>query len=126
MQPSAPQMVSDIEGQSSSLARVLQQPCGAGRAQLLEAAALLRSSARSVVVGVLINMIAGFIRPDTGAVVIDGVPRSKPDPKGILITQHGAVFPWRTVREHLMFASSGRRRTTKRRSPTATPPSSVS
>jgi glucosamine--fructose-6-phosphate aminotransferase (isomerizing) len=45
-------MVSDIEGQSASLARVLQQHCGAGRAALLEAAALLRSSARSVVVGI--------------------------------------------------------------------------
>lgn len=45
-------MVSDIEGQSASLARVLQQHCGAGRAPLLEAAALLRSSARSVVVGI--------------------------------------------------------------------------
>jgi glucosamine--fructose-6-phosphate aminotransferase (isomerizing) len=45
-------MASDIEGQSASLARVLQQHCGAGRAALLEAAALLRSSARSVVIGV--------------------------------------------------------------------------
>jgi glucosamine--fructose-6-phosphate aminotransferase (isomerizing) len=52
MQPSAPRIVSDIEGQSASLARVLQQHCGAGRAPLLEAAALLRSSARSVVVGI--------------------------------------------------------------------------
>lgn len=52
MQPSAPRMASDIEGQSASLARVLQQQCGAGRAQLLEAAALLRSAGRSVVIGV--------------------------------------------------------------------------
>ena len=46
----------------------------------------------------LMNMIAGFVRPDAGAIVIDGVPRSKPDSKGILITQHGSVFPWLTVR----------------------------
>lgn len=52
MQPSAPRIASDIEGQSASLARVLQQQCGAGRAQLLEAAALLRSAGRSVVIGV--------------------------------------------------------------------------
>ena len=51
----------------------------------------------------LMNMIAGFVRPDAGAIVIDGVPRLKPDPKGILITQHGSVFPWLTVRENLMF-----------------------
>lgn len=52
MQPSAPRMASDIEGQSASLARVLQQQFGEGRAQLLEAAALLRSAGRSVVIGV--------------------------------------------------------------------------
>ncbi|HKS55717.1 MAG TPA: ABC transporter ATP-binding protein [Steroidobacteraceae bacterium] len=55
----------------------------------------------------LMNMIAGFVRPDAGAVVIDGVPRSKPDAKGILITQHGSVFPWLTVRENLMFGLNG-------------------
>jgi ABC-type nitrate/sulfonate/bicarbonate transport system ATPase subunit len=55
----------------------------------------------------LMNMIAGFVRPDAGAVVIDGMPRSKPDPKGILITQHGSVFPWLTVRENLMFGLNG-------------------
>src|SRR5690348_7928701 len=51
----------------------------------------------------LMNMMAGFVRPDSGAVVIDGVPRSKPDSKGILISQQGSVFPWLTVRENLMF-----------------------
>jgi ABC-type nitrate/sulfonate/bicarbonate transport system ATPase subunit len=55
----------------------------------------------------LMNMIAGFVQPDGGAVVIDGVPRSKPDAKGILITQHGSVFPWLTVRENLMFGLNG-------------------
>ena len=55
----------------------------------------------------LMNMIAGFVRPDAGAIVIDGVPRLKPDPKGILITQHGSVFPWLTVRENLMFGLNG-------------------
>src|SRR6185295_2827917 len=52
-------------------------------------------------------MLAGFVRPDTGAVVIDGVPRAKPDSKGILISQHGSVFPWLTVRENLMFGLNG-------------------
>ena len=60
----------------------------------------------------LMNMMAGFIRPDSGTVIIDGAPRSKPDPKGILISQQGSVFPWLTVRENLMFGlthrSSGR------------------
>ena len=41
----------------------------------------------------LLNMLAGFIRPDAGSIVIDGVARSKPDSKGILISQHGYRRP---------------------------------
>src|SRR5581483_9938565 len=55
----------------------------------------------------LMNMMAGFIQPDSGAVIIDGVPRSKPNSKGILISQQGSVFPWLTVRENLMFGLNG-------------------
>jgi len=55
----------------------------------------------------LMNMMAGFVRPDAGAVIIDGTPRSKPDSKGILISQQGSVFPWLTVRENLMFGLNG-------------------
>jgi ABC-type nitrate/sulfonate/bicarbonate transport system ATPase subunit len=55
----------------------------------------------------LMNMMAGFLRPDAGSIVIDGVPRARPDPKGILISQHGSVFPWLTVRENLMFGLNG-------------------
>jgi ABC-type nitrate/sulfonate/bicarbonate transport system ATPase subunit len=51
----------------------------------------------------LMNIMAGFIQPDSGAVIVDGAPRSKPDSKGILISQQGSVFPWLTVRENLMF-----------------------
>jgi ABC-type nitrate/sulfonate/bicarbonate transport system ATPase subunit len=55
----------------------------------------------------LMNMMAGFIQPDSGMVLIDGVPRAKPDSKGILISQQGSVFPWLTVRENLMFGLNG-------------------
>jgi ABC-type nitrate/sulfonate/bicarbonate transport system ATPase subunit len=51
----------------------------------------------------LMNMIAGFIEPDSGSISIDGVPRAKPNAKGILISQHGSIFPWLTVQENLMF-----------------------
>ncbi|HEU4602318.1 MAG TPA: ABC transporter ATP-binding protein [Steroidobacteraceae bacterium] len=51
----------------------------------------------------LMNMIAGFIEPDSGSISIDGAPRTKPNSKGILISQHGSVFPWLTVQENLMF-----------------------
>jgi ABC-type nitrate/sulfonate/bicarbonate transport system ATPase subunit len=55
----------------------------------------------------LMNMIAGFLKPDSGAVLIDGSRRSRPDSKGILISQQGSVFPWLTVRENLMFGLNG-------------------
>ncbi|GAB3311218.1 ABC transporter ATP-binding protein [Luteimonas notoginsengisoli] len=51
----------------------------------------------------LMRMIAGFIAPDAGHVLIDGVERTRPGPQGILISQHGSVFPWLTVRQNLMF-----------------------
>jgi ABC-type nitrate/sulfonate/bicarbonate transport system ATPase subunit len=55
----------------------------------------------------LMNMMAGFLAPDTGAVMIDGALRTKPNSKGILISQQGSVFPWLTVRENLMFGLNG-------------------
>ncbi|HEX4583820.1 MAG TPA: SIS domain-containing protein [Burkholderiaceae bacterium] len=42
----------DIRSQPASLARVLDQQCGAGRAQLRQAAALLRRSKRVVITGI--------------------------------------------------------------------------
>ena len=49
------------------------------------------------------NIMAGFLAPDSGAILIDGKPRLKPNPKGVLITQQGSVFPWLTVRQNLLF-----------------------
>jgi ABC-type nitrate/sulfonate/bicarbonate transport system ATPase subunit len=55
----------------------------------------------------LMNMVAGFVRPDQGSIRIDGVDHVCPGPRGILITQHGSVFPWLTVQENLMFGLNG-------------------
>jgi ABC-type nitrate/sulfonate/bicarbonate transport system ATPase subunit len=51
----------------------------------------------------LMNIIAGFLASDSGAVHVDGVPRNGPNRKGIMITQQGSVFPWLTVRQNLLF-----------------------
>jgi ABC-type nitrate/sulfonate/bicarbonate transport system ATPase subunit len=56
----------------------------------------------------LMKIISGFERPDQGAVIVDGVPLTRPSPKGIVISQHGSVFPWLTVRQNLMFGLSGK------------------
>ncbi|MBW8901357.1 MAG: ATP-binding cassette domain-containing protein, partial [Massilia sp.] len=42
-----------------------------------------------------------------GSVTIDGQVRRGPSKKGILISQHGSVFPWLTVQQNLMFGLDG-------------------
>jgi ABC-type nitrate/sulfonate/bicarbonate transport system ATPase subunit len=54
----------------------------------------------------LLNILAGFDRPDEGEVRVDGVVRSEPSPKGIVISQQGSVFPWLTVKQNVMFGLS--------------------
>jgi ABC-type nitrate/sulfonate/bicarbonate transport system ATPase subunit len=51
----------------------------------------------------LMNIIAGFMAPDSGAILVDGAPRAAPNRRGVLITQQGSVFPWLTVRQNLLF-----------------------
>jgi ABC-type nitrate/sulfonate/bicarbonate transport system ATPase subunit len=55
----------------------------------------------------LMKILTGFERPDTGQVTVDGKPHNRPDSNGILISQHGSVFPWMTVRQNLMFGLNG-------------------
>jgi ABC-type nitrate/sulfonate/bicarbonate transport system ATPase subunit len=54
----------------------------------------------------LLNLIAGFERADRGTIRFDGGERTGPSRNGIMISQHGSVFPWLTVHENLMFALS--------------------
>ncbi|KRA83355.1 ABC transporter ATP-binding protein [Altererythrobacter sp. Root672] len=55
----------------------------------------------------LLNIIAGFERPDRGKIRIDGVEATGPSRVGIMISQHGSVFPWLTVQENVMFGLTG-------------------
>lgn len=55
----------------------------------------------------LMKIVSGFERADQGEVLIDGVPLLRPNAKGIVISQHGSVFPWLTVQENLMFGLNG-------------------
>ncbi|NNG22824.1 ABC transporter ATP-binding protein [Telluria aromaticivorans] len=54
----------------------------------------------------LLKLLAGFEHPDSGSVMIDGQPVTRPTPNAIVISQHGSVFPWLTVQENLMFGLS--------------------
>ena len=63
----------------------------------------------------LLNIIAGFERPDRGEVTVDGVPVSAPSTKGIVMSQQGSVFPWLSVRGNLTFGLDGRPEPERRR-----------
>jgi ABC-type nitrate/sulfonate/bicarbonate transport system ATPase subunit len=62
----------------------------------------------------LMNMIVGFVQPDSGTILIDGTPRAEPNAKGILISQQGSIFPWLTVQQNLMFGLNDQPEATRR------------
>jgi len=51
----------------------------------------------------MMNLVAGFVKPTAGAVLLDGKPVSQPGPdRGVIFQEYG-VFPWLTVRENIAF-----------------------
>ena len=55
----------------------------------------------------LLDLLAGFQRPDRGSITFIGKPVERPSPRGILITQKGAVFPWISAWRNLTFVLNG-------------------
>lgn len=55
----------------------------------------------------LLDLLAGFQRPDSGSITFIGQPVERPNPRGILITQKGSVFPWITAWRNLTFVLNG-------------------
>ena len=51
----------------------------------------------------MLNMAAGFTKPTSGTVKLDGVPITGPGPdRGVMFQEYG-VFPWLTVRQNIEF-----------------------
>ncbi|MBU1182488.1 MAG: ABC transporter ATP-binding protein [Proteobacteria bacterium] len=51
----------------------------------------------------IINLIAGYEKPDRGKVLIDGKPVAGPDRERLVAFQETALFPWLTCYDNVMF-----------------------
>jgi NitT/TauT family transport system ATP-binding protein len=51
----------------------------------------------------LLNIIAGFLKPTTGEVLVHGAQVSGPNPQRIFVFQENGVFPWLTVEQNIGF-----------------------
>src|SRR5699024_4877001 len=51
----------------------------------------------------MMNMVAGFVEPSAGSVMLDGEPISGPsEERGVMFQDYG-VFPWLSVEENIAF-----------------------
>jgi NitT/TauT family transport system ATP-binding protein len=51
----------------------------------------------------LMNIVAGFVQPSEGRVLLDGQPIAGPGPERGVIFQEYGVFPWLTVKQNIAF-----------------------
>jgi len=55
----------------------------------------------------LLKILAGFLPPTSGKVLLKGKPAKTPGPDRCVIFQEDALFPWLTVRENIAFGLRG-------------------
>jgi len=56
----------------------------------------------------LIRLIAGFEKPDSGQVFLDGAPITGPGRDRLVMFQESALFPWMTTSENVMYGPRAR------------------
>ena len=58
----------------------------------------------------LLKILAGFIAPSSGTVLLNGTPITDPGPDRCVVFQEDTLFPWLTVKENIAFGLKGRMR----------------
>lgn len=61
----------------------------------------------------LLNILAGFVPPTSGQVLLGGRPVAKPGPDCCVVFQEDALFPWLTVQENIGFGLRGPKHETR-------------
>lgn len=56
----------------------------------------------------LLKILAGFIAPSSGKVLLSGRNVTRPSPDRCMVFQEDALFPWLTVRENVAFGLRGK------------------
>lgn len=51
----------------------------------------------------LLNILAGYAKPTSGNVIVDGKPFDKPNPDVGVVFQHANLLPWLSVRDNIDF-----------------------
>src|SRR6478672_2579469 len=51
----------------------------------------------------LLYLIGGFLPTEAGEILVDGAKVTRPGPDRGIVFQHFALFPWKTVRENVLY-----------------------